>query len=140
MTITFIRKQSVPNTAEVTPSVAPVEPVSKPTVAIPRGRGYLRHNHDNTNRTKPPTQTPRVPYKQEKPLAQIIPRVYNAFSEEQEIELPYYHCEVCQDKKRVIVYNECEHCEGKGCSKCQNKGDIKSYINCQSCNTTRSYK
>lgn len=41
-------------------------------------------------------------------------------------------CTYCMDKKRVIVYDECPHCYGDGCTNCDN-GLIKSNIRCQDC-------
>lgn len=42
-------------------------------------------------------------------------------------------CLDCRDTKKVVVYDVCDYCLGKGCKKCNNTGDVKNYIPCQAC-------
>lgn len=41
-------------------------------------------------------------------------------------------CPDCMDTKLIEVFNECYHCNGKGCRKCS-KGLIRTHIRCQFC-------
>ena len=48
------------------------------------------------------------------------------------INVHLIRCDVCEDRKRIIVYDVCEHCEGEGCSKCR-KGEVRNMIPCPQC-------
>lgn len=42
-------------------------------------------------------------------------------------------CGVCEDRKRVVVFDECTTCYGAGCPKCNGSGDRKGMIPCPEC-------
>lgn len=45
-------------------------------------------------------------------------------------------CSNCDDRKRVVVYNDCDDCEGDGCDKCGGSGEKKGMIPCFECTTS----
>lgn len=49
--------------------------------------------------------------------------------------LDHIKCLDCKDTRKILVYETCDNCLGKGCKYCYNTGDIKTYIPCQSCNS-----
>lgn len=44
-----------------------------------------------------------------------------------------YACDTCQDTDRVVVHDECPHCEQEGCQLCDGKGEVQSTIPCPAC-------
>lgn len=42
-------------------------------------------------------------------------------------------CPHCGDTKQHAAYDQCGHCAGKGCAKCDFAGDIRTMIPCQLC-------
>jgi hypothetical protein len=51
----------------------------------------------------------------------------------------YYHCDVCQDTKKVQVFNECAWCDGAGCEHCNQQGGSYATIPCHSCPDSNSF-
>jgi hypothetical protein len=43
-----------------------------------------------------------------------------------------FKCEACKDTGRMPVFDQCEHCEGVGCSHCD-EGLVPATIPCPSC-------
>lgn len=143
----IIKKRTVPlapvKVEEMPPFPSEVTslPVKKSGTNTPSGRGYLRKGY---KRPEVFTENPR------KTLEQILPRVYNTPKENsggsnkevsnkdfEDSDLAYYspyRCLDCKDTKKILVYDTCEVCDGKGCRKCNNTGEIKNHIPCQSCN------
>ena len=48
-------------------------------------------------------------------------------------EARVYRCSTCQDTHKVMVYDECVHCDGEGCQLCGSTGEVRRYIPCQDC-------
>lgn len=46
-------------------------------------------------------------------------------------------CSNCEDHKRVVVYEECHKCEGRGCYTCRKTGELEGAIPCPDCSTKR---
>jgi len=44
----------------------------------------------------------------------------------------FYRCVTCQDTKRVRVFDQCDHCEGLGCPRCD-EGLVPGNIPCPAC-------
>jgi len=50
-----------------------------------------------------------------------------------EVEVEVFHrCMTCKDTGRVQVFDQCERCDGVGCSKCD-QGLVPSSIPCPTC-------
>lgn len=47
-----------------------------------------------------------------------------------------YRCMTCRDTNRVRVFDQCEHCDGVGCTKCD-AGLVPSSIPCPTCEQNR---
>ena len=90
---------------------------------LPKGRNY-RNNRGTYN----------VP---QKTLAQILPKRYNSGivvkPESIASTARFCRCDYCRDTGKVTVYDICESCDGAGCAKCDNTGEIKNLIPCQEC-------
>lgn len=50
----------------------------------------------------------------------------------------HYQCQTCQDKNKVQVFDQCEHCDGLGCPRCD-KGLVPSSIACPECDRIRRF-
>ena len=60
-------------------------------------------------------------------------RVVSIYAKDVLIETTeYYNCVTCRDSGRVQVFDQCEHCEGAGCSRCD-EGLVPSTVPCPSC-------
>ena len=44
-------------------------------------------------------------------------------------------CSVCDDRRRVQVFDECPLCHGSGCDACKGRGKTLGFVPCQSCTT-----
>jgi len=51
----------------------------------------------------------------------------------------FYHCHTCKDTGRVQVFDQCEHCDGIGCSKCD-EGLVPSSIPCPMCESRKRFQ
>jgi len=56
--------------------------------------------------------------------------------EEPEVPEVFYRCAVCSNTGRVRVFDMCGHCDGTGCSHCDD-GLVPSSIPCQQCEQRR---
>lgn len=141
-------------TAEVIPSTSdevhileiPGEPKQVSNTKT-RFRDTFRPRHGKSR--LPPSNIPRdVVQKQTEPIQNKVPQevknyppkvqhTYKAppsYGDDLE-SMDHIKCLDCKDTKKVLVYETCDNCLGKGCKYCYNTGDIKTYIPCQSCNS-----
>jgi len=49
------------------------------------------------------------------------------------IDLHLITCTICDDRKRVPVYEVCDDCGGKRCKRCRWRGEIRRLIPCPNC-------
>jgi len=59
---------------------------------------------------------------------------FSHIEEETKPEVPevYHRCNICKDTGKVRVFDQCEHCDGMGCSKCD-QGLTPGTIPCPMC-------
>jgi hypothetical protein len=67
-------------------------------------------------------------------------RVVSLYLDGEYLELPpeetNYRCYTCKDTNRVQVFDQCGHCDGTGCNKCD-QGLVPSSIPCPACEQNR---
>ena len=121
------------------PKIAEVRNLSqvvqrKAEAGLPKGRNY-RQGKGLFNRNSPPK--PNFRDSDKKSLAQILPKRYNAPIVIQPDSVAstskFCRCDYCRDSGKVTVYDICGFCDGAGCAKCNNIGEIKNLIPCQEC-------
>jgi hypothetical protein len=54
------------------------------------------------------------------------------------VDIGLIKCEHCSDSKRIRVYEECEGCDGDGCSICRGEGNVPRWIKCPDCTGSSS--
>lgn len=61
-------------------------------------------------------------------FTKLVPEV----PQEEQAPQKFYRCDTCHDTHRVQVFDQCDLCEGVGCSKCD-EGLVPSSIPCPMC-------
>lgn len=42
-------------------------------------------------------------------------------------------CDQCDDRRRIVVLDDCPNCDGVGCRGCRGSGRVRSQIPCENC-------